>query len=89
MKVLIVVLALSLPGAALANGLSQAQQTVANELPLYGFKDVDVTTLSTAQLSHIQLILFSHRSSAQIRGNIGAVLGNSMLNTVFGRDVRG
>lgn len=83
MKILMMLLALSLPSAALASGLTQAQQTVAKELPWYGFDDVDVASLSTAQLSHIQLILFSKRSAAQIRGNIGAVLGDSVLKSVF------
>jgi hypothetical protein len=83
MKKLLIIAALSLPGAVMAAGLSPAQQSVANELPLYGFDDVDVTALTTAQLSHIQLILFSHRSAAQIRGNIGAILGDSLLKSVF------
>jgi len=83
MKLLMVILTLSLPGAALASGLTPAQQTVANELPWYGFDDVDVTSLSTAQLSHLHLILFSKRSASQIRGNIGAVLGDSVLKSIF------
>jgi len=84
MRVLFLTLILSLPAAALANdGLTQIQRAVANELPTYGFNDVDVTQLTTSQLSHIHVILFSNRSNAQIRGNIGAILGNSLLNFIF------
>lgn len=84
MRVILMILAMALPGTASANtGLDQMQRTVANELPIYGFGDVDVAALSTAQLHHIHLILFSGRSNAQIRGNIGAVLGDSLLKTVF------
>lgn len=84
MRVILLILALAMPGIASANiGLNQLQQTVANELPIYGFDDVDVASLSTAQLHHINLILFSGRSNARIRGNIGAVLGDSLLKSVF------
>ena len=83
MKYLLLVLAITLPAPLLAAELSPAQKSVANELPFYGFEDVDVTALSPAQLSHIQLILFSKRSASQIRGNIGAILGDSLLKSVF------
>jgi hypothetical protein len=53
------------------------------ELPLYGFKDVDVHALSTVQVAHITHLLHSNKSPAQIRGNIGAVLGDSLLKTLF------
>ncbi len=84
MRVLLVILSLALPAGAFANtGLDQLQQTIANELPIHGFDDVDVTELSTAQLHHIHMLLFSGRSAAQIRGNIGAILGDSLLKTIF------
>ena len=74
--------ALALPAAA-----SQApiREHLKHELPTWGYADVDVDGLTTAQVSHINHLLHSNKSPAQIRGNIGAILGDSILKTLFNR----
>ncbi|PTX57492.1 hypothetical protein C8N43_2162 [Litoreibacter ponti] len=68
-------------GAALAgpvaanDGLSQLQRSAAWTLKNYGYEDVDVTTLSTAQLAQIQHIANnSSQGAGNIRGSIGAIV---------------
>lgn len=63
--------------------LTPLQQDVASELPNYGFNDVDVRSLSPAQIAHIKHLLYSNQSVAKIRGNIGAVLGDSLIRTLL------
>lgn len=63
--------------------LTPLQADVARELPNYGFKDVDVRDLSSAQIAHIRHHLYSDNGTAKIRGNIGAVLGDSLIKTLF------
>ncbi|TDT73939.1 hypothetical protein BDE40_2718 [Litoreibacter halocynthiae] len=74
--------ALALPVAA-----SQApmREHLKQELPTWGYSDVDVDGLTRAQVVHINHLLHSNKSPAQIRGNIGAILGDSLLKTLFGR----
>lgn len=74
--------ALALPAAA-----SQApiREHLKQELPTWGYADVDVDGLTTAQVAHINHLLHSNKSPAQIRGNIGAILGDSILKTLFNR----
>ncbi len=85
-KPILIAAILAAPLPALAQPkLTQLQASVAAELPHYGFRDVDVTTLSSGTLAHINHLLHSDKSVAQIRGNIGAVLGDSALKTLFGR----
>ncbi len=63
--------------------LTHLQRTVSTELKTYGFKDVDVRSLSSGQIAHIHHLLYSDRGVAQIRGQIGAILGDSLLKSVF------
>ncbi|EPX77244.1 hypothetical protein [Litoreibacter arenae] len=74
--------ALALPAAA---NQTPMREHLKQELPIWGFGDVDVDSLTRAQVVHINHLLHSNKSPSQIRGNIGAVLGNSMINTLFGR----
>ena len=77
-------LAVSLAGPVAADrGLTSLQTDIARELPKYGFRDVDVKSLSTAQVAHIRHLLYSDRGVAHIRGNIGAILGNSLTKSLF------
>ncbi len=77
-------LAVSCAGPVTANnGLTPLQADVARELPKYGFTDVDVTSLTPAQIGHIKHLLYSNHGTARIRGNIGAILGDSILKTLF------
>lgn len=73
---------LALPAAA-----SQApmRDHLKQELPIWGYGDVDVDGLTRQQVVHINHLLHSNKTPAQIRGNIGAVLGDSFLKTLFGR----
>lgn len=83
-KPLLIAALLASPAVAQST-LTPLQASVAAELPNYGFEDVDVTTLSSGKLAHINHLLHSDKSVAQIRGNIGAVLGDSLVRTLFGR----
>ncbi|MEM9581556.1 MAG: hypothetical protein AAGA08_00420 [Pseudomonadota bacterium] len=77
-------LAVSLAGPVAADrGLTPLQADVARELPNYGFTDVDVRSLTPVQLGHIKHLIYSDQSVAKIRGNIGAVLGDSLIRTLF------
>ncbi len=77
-----IVVALALPAAA-----SQApiRDHLKQELPTWGYRNVDVDGLSRAQVVHINHLLHSNKSPSQIRGNIGAILGDSLLKTLFKR----
>ncbi|SDW65364.1 hypothetical protein [Litoreibacter albidus] len=74
--------ALALPAAA---SQSPMRDHLKNELPTWGYSDVDVDGLTRAQVVHINHLLHSNKTPAQIRGNIGAVLGDSLLKSLFGR----
>lgn len=63
---------------------TQIRDHLKNELPIWGYADVDVDGLTRAQVVHINHLLHSNKSPSQIRGNIGAILGDSMLKTLFG-----
>lgn len=58
---------------------SQLRDHLKHELPTYGFKNVDVDGLTSTQVAHIRHLLHSNKSPAQIRGNIGAILGKSAI----------
>jgi hypothetical protein len=80
----ILALALCASAPAMArDNLTPIQADVASQLPNYGFHDVDVRSLSSGKLAHIHHLLYSNKSVAQIRGNIGAVLGDSLISTIF------
>lgn len=63
--------------------LDSLEASVAMELPNYGFDDVDVRDLSTGQIAHIHHLLYSGKGTAEIRGQIGAVLGDSLIRSFF------
>ena len=63
--------------------LDTLEASIASELPNYGFADVDVRDLSTGQIAHIHHLLYSGKGTAEIKGQIGAVLGDSLLRTFF------
>ena len=56
------------------DGFTPMQRDVANELPNFGYGDIDVSTLTSEQISEIATLLRSSRGTAEIRGLIGAVL---------------
>lgn len=58
---------------------SPMREHLKQELPQYGFSNVDVDSLTSTQVAHINHLLHSNKSSSQIRGNIGAILGDSLL----------
>lgn len=59
---------------------SSVRQHLKQELPFYGFRDVDVDSLTSTQVMHINHLLHSNKTTSQIRGNIGAVLGDSLFS---------
>jgi len=73
---------LALPAAA---SQTPIRDHLKQELPTWGYTDVDVDGLSSTQVAHINHLIHSNKSTAQIRGNIGAVLGDSIFKTLFGR----
>ena len=80
---LILATPLSAQQAAQHAGRAQLQNAVAQELPVYGFRDVDVRDLSTLQLTQINHLVNSSRSASRIRGGIGVVLGDSFIRNLF------
>lgn len=80
--VALVALCLAVPAAA-SDPQSSVKTNLARELPKYGFDDVDLDTLSNSKIMHINHLIHSNKSVAQIRGNIGAVLGDSLFKTLF------
>lgn len=81
-KVILIALSLTVSTAHAQSGLTQLQISVARELPKFGYRNVDVTTLSTGKIAHIHYLLFSNNSVAHIRGSIGAVLGRSVIGNL-------
>lgn len=77
-------LAVSLAGPVTAGGTSQLERSVATILPQYGYSDVDVSTLDSAQLAQIKHLAGSNKGQGDIRGQIGAVLGNSIIDFLRG-----
>ena len=74
-------LAVTLAGpVAAAGNLTQLQASVSKVLPVYGYSDVDVTKLSSAQLAQINHLAGSNRGHGAIRGSIGAVIENRIVN---------
>lgn len=65
----------ALSGAASASQDS-TRAHLKQTLPQYGFSEVDVDSLSSAQVAQINHILHSSKPASDIRGGIGAVLGN-------------
>ena len=77
-------LAVSLAGPVSAEGTSQLERRVEQILPQYGYENVDVSELETAQLAQIVHLASSKKGQGEIRGQIGAVLGNSILSFLRG-----
>lgn len=74
----------ALGAPAVAQGdLTQMQINTKRALMEYGFRDVDVTALSTAQMAQIAHLSSSELGVASIKGQVGAVLGNSLLKSLF------
>lgn len=74
-------LAVTLAGPATADtGLTQLQLSVARILPTYGYHNVDVKKLNTSQLAQIKHLAHSNRGQGHIRGSIGAVIRNRIVN---------
>ncbi len=78
-------LAVILAGPVLAGtNLTQLQRSVANVLPTYGYANVDVQSLNSAQLAQINHLAGSGKGHADIRGSIGAVIENRIVK-FFGK----
>lgn len=74
-------LALALPATA----QTSSRANLENALPMWGFKDVNVQQLSSVQVAHINHLIYSNKSPSQIKGNIGAILGDSIISKLRGR----
>ncbi|SFR33255.1 hypothetical protein [Litoreibacter janthinus] len=85
MKRLSLIALLALLAQPAAASQSPMRDHLKQELPTWGYADVDVDGLTRRQVVHINHLLHSNKTPAQIRGNIGAVLGDSLLKTLFGR----
>jgi hypothetical protein len=54
--------------------MSPMERAVSNELPNLGFQDIDVTLLPKAKLEEINLLLFSGKTPAEIKGGVQAII---------------
>lgn len=77
-------LAVSLASPLSAGSATQLQKQVADILPQYGYTGVDVSELNSAQLAQIRHLAASNKGQGDIRGQIGAVLGNSIIKFLRG-----
>ena len=61
------------------------EQSVARELPRYGFKDVDVDQLSSNQVATLYMLMYSKRSHGDKRALIKSTLGgrNTLRGLLF------
>jgi hypothetical protein len=50
------------------------QRSVTNELRNYDLQDVDVTAIPAAKLEEINILLFSGKGAADIKGGVQAIL---------------
>ena len=70
--------------------LTGPRSNIENELPLYGYDDVDVSQLSNGQVMAIYRTLYSKRSPGDIRGRISSIIRPGPLqrgvDRVFGQD---
>ncbi len=69
---------LAAPVAA-ADDLTQLETSVSRVLQTYGYGDVDPRQLNSAQLAQINHLAGSSKGHADIRGSIGAVIGNRIV----------
>lgn len=56
------------------DNMTPMQRTVTNELRNYDLSDIDVTTIPPAKLEEINILLFSGKSAADIKGGVQAIL---------------
>ncbi|MEP5760826.1 MAG: hypothetical protein ABJ327_16250 [Litoreibacter sp.] len=77
-----VTLALTMPSAA-QNNKSQLQLNTQRALEQYGYRGVDVSSLSTRQMAQITFFASSDFGTARIKGQIGAVLRKSGIRRSF------
>lgn len=59
--------------------LTGQRANIARDLPHYGYRDVDVRSLSTSQVAQIDHLIHSGRSNNAIRGLIGSTLKRGIL----------
>ncbi|SFJ09168.1 hypothetical protein [Jannaschia pohangensis] len=69
-------------------GLSGLRREIARELPRYGYRDVDVRSLSSGQVAHIYNLLHAGRSGNDTRNLIGGVLRRGLLQRGIDRFTR-
>lgn len=56
------------------DNMSPMQRSVTNELRNYDLQDVDVTAIPAAKLEEINILLFSGKGAADIKGGVQAIL---------------
>lgn len=54
--------------------LNPMQRAVTNELRNYDLQNIDVKTIPAAKLEEINILLFSGKSAADIKGGVQAIL---------------
>jgi len=54
--------------------MTPMQRSVTNELRNYDLQDIDVTKIEGAKLEEINLLLFSGKSAAAIKGGVQAIV---------------
>ncbi len=54
--------------------MSPMQRAVTTELPNHGLTDIDVMKLPQKKLEEINLLLFSGKSAAEIKGGVQAII---------------
>ncbi|MFO6464539.1 hypothetical protein ACK8OR_09105 [Jannaschia sp. KMU-145] len=79
--------ALAAPAAANAP-MNSARVHLSQQLPVYGFRDVDVRRLSAGQVVQLQHVLHSGRSNGNIRWQIDTILNGGLLQRGFDRVLR-
>ncbi|WGH79830.1 hypothetical protein [Jannaschia ovalis] len=78
-------LAATAPASAQTGGVANIRVHLAQELPIYGFRDVDVSRLSSSQVLQIEQIIHSGREDSNIRSRIATVIEGGLLQRlIFG-----
>ncbi|WP_371156661.1 hypothetical protein [Jannaschia sp. 2305UL9-9] len=65
--------------------LSGQRVNLARDLAFYGYRDVDVRSLSNAQVAQIDHLVHSGRSNNQVRSLIGSTLRRGIISRRFDR----
>lgn len=80
---------MALSGPAVANApMSSARVHLAQELPVFGFRDVDVRRLSPSQVVQLEHVIHSGRDSGNIRWQIDTILNGGLLQRGLDRVLR-